>query len=160
MAAINYRTEQDNDISLYSLDELKAMFRKYQSNSTMWQPFTFKEVNFEIRKREGKPTFLQEWTKEQFKAIEKAIARHFNNRELHTNKGEFLKYHRTFKMLAEIVGFAYTSSSSYAGYWVCNVELRYNQAPDFKYIGFAIDEANKYYAILWDKDENEILIEL
>ncbi len=160
MAQINYRTEQDNDISLYSLDELKAMYRKYQSNSTTWQPFTFKEVNFEIRKRQGKPAFLQEWTEAQFKAIEKAIAKHFSGQIVTTNKGRYPRTVYTWAAISNLLGLAYTSSSSYAGYWPCNEDAINNHYQTHKYIGFAISEDQKYYAILWDKEENEILIEL
>ncbi len=46
------RTEQDNDITLYSLDELKAMKNRYDGNYKGWQPFTLDEVESEMIKRE------------------------------------------------------------------------------------------------------------
>lgn len=52
------RTEQDNDISLYSLMELKAMQNRYKGNYTGWQPFTLKEVESEIIQRELTPELI------------------------------------------------------------------------------------------------------
>lgn len=49
---MNTRTEQDNDITLYSLSELQAMKRRYDGNYKGWQPFTLDEVESEIIKRE------------------------------------------------------------------------------------------------------------
>jgi hypothetical protein len=52
------RTQQDNDISLYSLDELRAMQNRYKGNYKGWQPFTAKEVNAEIIQREMTPELI------------------------------------------------------------------------------------------------------
>jgi len=103
-------------------------------------------------------TFLPEWTTNQFQAIKKAISNYFYCKPISTNKGIFTTY--SFKQLADILGLAYTSTSSYAGYWICNVELKHNTYTDYHYIGFALSTDNKAYAILWDKDENEIIIPL
>lgn len=48
---MNTRTEQDNDITLYTYNELQAMMRSHESNSTSWQPFTMQEVRNEIKRR-------------------------------------------------------------------------------------------------------------
>lgn len=56
------RTQQDNDITLYTLDELKTIDKRYRGNYTGWHPFNPKEVKAEIRRREGKPDFLQDDT--------------------------------------------------------------------------------------------------
>ena len=53
------RTEQDNDITLYSLNELKAMQRRYSGNYTGWQPFTAKEVDYHITQRELTPALIE-----------------------------------------------------------------------------------------------------
>ena len=49
---MNARTQQDNDISLYSILELKAMQKRYNSNPSRWEPFTQQEIECEIVKRE------------------------------------------------------------------------------------------------------------
>lgn len=154
------RTEQDNDISLYTLHEVEAMYKRYQGNSTAWQPFTFKEVNAELRKRKGKPAFLQAWTPAQFKAIERAIAGHFTSKVMTTNKERYPAMVLTWAAISDRLGLAYTSSSSYAGYWACNEDAINNQYQTHRYIGFAIGVDGLFYAVLWDKDENEIVIEL
>ena len=103
-----------------------------------------------------KQTFLAEWNPAQFKAIEKAICRHFAAAPIRTNKGEFPAQYRSFEALGDILGIAYTSSSKYAAYWVCNLEA-FSQYPGFYYVGFAISESGQLYAILWNENENEIL---
>lgn len=107
-----------------------------------------------------KNTFLEDWTIDQHTYIQRAICKHFRKDEIKTAHGSYHKDYRGWAALGEIIGFAYTSSSSYAGYWVTNTEVYNKNYPGFRYIGFAISKDGKYYAILWDKDENEIIIEL
>ena len=60
------RTAQDNDITLYSLDELKAMQNRYKDNYTGWQPFAPNEVEAEIINRELTPQLIdkaKQWIK-------------------------------------------------------------------------------------------------
>lgn len=45
------RTEQDNDITLYSLSELRAMKRTHEQTPSKWQPFSKNEVLDELQKR-------------------------------------------------------------------------------------------------------------
>jgi hypothetical protein len=49
------RTEQDNDITLYSWDELQAMKRRYEETvkGTFWNrpPFTYEEIMNELEDR-------------------------------------------------------------------------------------------------------------
>lgn len=54
------RTEQDNNISLYSLMELKAMQNRYKGNYKAWQPFTLNEVEAEIIQRELTPDLIKQ----------------------------------------------------------------------------------------------------
>jgi hypothetical protein len=105
-----------------------------------------------------KINFLNEWTPKNFSGIEKAIARHFKGRMVSQNYGCRLT-NGNFRHIDEVLGLAYTSSSSYALYCICNVELKYDNT-EFNYQFFAISGDSKYYAILWDKDENERIIEL
>ena len=102
-------------------------------------------------------TFLNEWSEDQFKAMQRAIVRHFQDRDINTSHGNYKPGFRSFEALGEIMGFAYTSSSSYAGYWICNTDVKSGRYDGFHYVGFAITTDNKPYAILWDKYENEIL---
>lgn len=56
---INTRTTQDNDITLYSLGELKAMQNRYKGNYSGWQPFTVNQVDNEIIQRELTPKLVE-----------------------------------------------------------------------------------------------------
>lgn len=154
------RTQQDNDITLYTLDELKTIDKRYRGNSTGWHPFNHKEVKAEIRRREGKPDFLQEWNEEQFATIKKRIAQHFSFKPMTTNKGRYPAMYLGWQAIADRLGLAYTSSSSYAGYWACNEDAINNKHQQHRYVGFAISTDGKCYGILWDKDENEIILPL
>lgn len=106
------------------------------------------------------PTLLKKWTPEQFKAMQKRIAQHFYGKEINTHHGIHNFGYVTFVSLSEIFGLAYTSSSDIAGYWVCNTEVYSPKFTGYKYIGFAMGEDQKGYAVLWDKDENEIILPL
>lgn len=57
---MNNKTEQDNDITLYSLDELKAMRNRYNGGYKGWQPFSDIEVSKEIIQRELTPRLIDE----------------------------------------------------------------------------------------------------
>jgi len=103
-------------------------------------------------------TFLKEWTPAQFEAIKRKIAKHFAFTNAISQNG--IKATGTFNMLNDFLGLAYTSTGIYAGYWVCNVELTNLNFPNHRYIGFALTNDNAGYAILWDKDENEIILPL
>lgn len=104
-------------------------------------------------------TFLKEWTPAQFKAVEKAISRHFSNREMKTTHGNYPPMFLLFTAVSDRLGLAYTSSSDYAGYWICNTEVS-STFPSYKYIGFALSDSGIVYAILWTKDEKEKLLPL
>lgn len=104
---------------------------------------------------------LDEWTQAQFRAIEKAIVKHFlKEGVLNTHKGKHrLSILDTYKSIDSILGLAYTSSSRSAMLGICNVDL-YSHVPGYKYEFFTISENGTMYANLWDAKENEILIEL
>ena len=106
----------------------------------------------------GKPTFLKEWTEREFTKIQNAISGHFSGKNMRTHHGNYPAMYLDWKAISDRLGLAYTSSSDYAGYWICNTNVESNDYKGFKYIGFAISEKGRYYAILWDKDENEKLI--
>jgi hypothetical protein len=102
--------------------------------------------------------FLNEWTPKDFTLIQKAIAKHFKGRFVSQSYGLRLT-NGNFRHIDEVLGLAYTSSSSFALYGICNVELQYNNT-EYNYQFFAISDDHKCYAILWDKDENEKIIKL
>lgn len=104
--------------------------------------------------------FLQEWTPGQFKGMEHAIAAHFSGKPMETNRGKYPAMYLGWNAINDRLGLAYTSSSNYAGYWACNEDAINKDYPDYRYIGFAISKGGKYCAILWDKDENEVIISL
>lgn len=102
-------------------------------------------------------TFLSEWTADQFKAMRRAICLHFSGKEIKTHHGNHKPLNRSFEALGEIMGFAYTSTGIYAGYWVCNTAVYSAKYEGYQYTGFALTADLKPYAVLWDAEENEIL---
>lgn len=106
---------------------------------------------------QNKISFVSEWTNAQFIEMNKAIAKHFKGRILVTNYGLHTMT-GSFNAINNLLGLAYTSSSSFAMYAICNIELHYNK--DYNYQFFAIGKDGRFYSILWDKDENEKVIPL
>lgn len=105
--------------------------------------------------------FKLEWDKEDFKNAYKAIERHFKGQIMLNHKGEAIKFPSSYNAEdEEILGLAYTSSSSYAGLWVCGVTIQHNTFENHHYIGFAIDDQNNVVAVLWDNEEKEILLNI
>jgi hypothetical protein len=104
------------------------------------------------------PVFKQDWTEQDFRTVKNAIRRHLIGKELDTHKGKFIAH--TFEQLDNILGLAYTSSSSYAMYGICNVHLKHPFYPEYRYFCFALATDGTPYAELWDKDENELYIKL
>lgn len=102
-----------------------------------------------------KITFKKEWTPEDFKRMKRALKSFFLLKGLQSNKGFKICY--SYSDIESFFGLPYTSSSEYAGQWVTNSEVYSNDHSTYHYVGFAISEDNKPYAILWDKNENEIL---
>lgn len=112
-------------------------------------------------------TFLKEWSIDQFIIVEKAISKHFVSTGINVTNTKtrhlipnLRDLKQRFENIDNVLGLAYTSSSSYAGYWVCNVEAQNDKYPGYHYTGFAMGAGNKVYAVLDDKDENEIILPL
>ena len=107
--------------------------------------------------------FKKEWDKKDFKRVEKVILNHFVT---HTYK--FLKEHGSplikfspfdYTSIDTILGLAYTSSSSFAGLFVCNAGyLMANETHHFT--GFMINELNQVVAEVQDENEKSIYIQL
>ncbi len=110
--------------------------------------------------------FLQEWQPYDVisKKVEKAILRHFMNRSYtyqptheESSKKPFNVY--SFNQLSNVLGFAYTSTGSYAGLWICNGGYLYaDKTHHFE--GFAVTIDGKIIGIAQDAEENEIYINI
>lgn len=107
--------------------------------------------------------FKQDWTPDEFKKVERKIKNHFTKKHYdHIRQhGELRRpaYFYNFTQIDEFLGLAYTSSGSYAGYWVCNGGYLYAD-PTHHFIGFAINELDEVIAIADDENENSIYIKL
>jgi hypothetical protein len=107
----------------------------------------------------SKPKFKSEWTDKEMAKMKQAIKKAFLFKPIPTNQGTKVFY--TYADLDNFAGLAYTSSSSYAGLWVCNgMELRNAKYPGFVYVGFAMGEDGAAYGVMWDQDEEEIIVPL
>jgi hypothetical protein len=107
-----------------------------------------------------KITFLNEWTPEQFNIMQLAIRYYFKNKWLRTRHGNHFFNYPKFAKLGEILGLAYTSTGVWACYGVCNTEAYFDLRNVYQYSYFVMDKNNHCYAILQDKDENELVITL
>lgn len=130
------------------------VFQMYNTPEERATVAALKEVNTD---------FVKEFKPADFKRVERAIKRHFQN---YTYK--YIKNHgdkpapfipSSFKEIDEFLGLAYTSTGSYAGLWVCNGG--YVMANDTHHFsGFTINANNEIVATVEDKDENTIYITL
>ena len=106
--------------------------------------------------------FLKDWTPKQFDLMQRAIKRYFTRSActLKTNNGIVMfSILDNYDSIADVLGLAYTSSSSMAGLWICNVDAEHiYKYEGYRYIGFVMDNDCNAYALLWDKDENEIQV--
>ena len=103
----------------------------------------------DIAKAKVAPVFIKEWSEKQQKKVNKAICNHF------------AKFRgKSFEQIENYMGLPYTSSSSYAGLWVCNVCEYYKGSAEYYYRAFAIAEDGYIYAILTNDDEKEIYIRI
>lgn len=110
------------------------------------------------RRKEIKAKFKSSWIETDFATIKKALRKHFTFKPIQTREG--VKTFYTFNDFNMFAGLAYTSHSSAAMYSICNTEVFDPKYPGYRYVCFELSEDNKPYATLWDKDENEIIIEL
>lgn len=104
--------------------------------------------------------FKKEWSKTDLSTVKKAIVKYLGSRYFESrhsdNKYCFLNC-RTFSDFDNVLGTAYTSSSSYAGLFVCNTDLYLDTEQKYKLDGFALGNGGFVYAIWSDIDENEII---
>lgn len=109
-----------------------------------------------------KITFLNEWTPTQFTAMQRAILNHFKGKTIQTHREPvyFPNIGLRFNNIDNVLGLAYTSTGIWACYGVCNTSPYFDLHNIYQYSYFVMDQKGKCYAILQDKDENELIISL
>lgn len=121
---------------------------------------TVLDIATEEKNKQTEAKLLKEWKPEHFKFMQLAIISHFNYKYFSGRHCHYQPEYRGWQRLSEIFGFAYTSSSDFAGYWVCNDEIVTSKYPGFHYVGFVMAETGEKYALLMDNKENDIYITL
>ena len=92
------------------------------------------------------PKLKEEWTSLDFTRIKQKICLHFQ---------------KPYKMVCSWLGLVYTSTSAYAGLWVCNKDEPHKKYKGFRYYGFAISEDGKsFYSVLKSTDETYMYVKL
>lgn len=105
-------------------------------------------------------TFKKEWDEKELQSAKKSIVKYLGSRyfESHHSEGKYCFLNcRTFSQFDNVLGMAYTSSSSYAGLFVCNTELYLDIDRKYKLDGFALGNGGFVYAVWSDSDENEVI---
>lgn len=113
-----------------------------------------KEIAKDIATAKAAPTFIKDWNEKQQKRVNKAICNHLAVQ----NFSKF--WGKSFEQIENYFGLPYTSSSAYAGLWVCNVIEYYKGSRIYYYRAFAIAEDGYIYAILTNDKEQEIYIKI
>lgn len=127
---------------------------------------TLLDKAFEEKQALINKNFLKEWQPfdKLSKKVERAILNHFMKhsykwQSTHEESSKRPFKPLTFTQIDSKLGFAYTSTGAYAGYFVCNAG--YLWADDTHYFnGFAINTDGEVIGIAQDYDENEIFIKL
>jgi hypothetical protein len=108
--------------------------------------------------------FLTQWEPYDVlsKKVERAIFRRlargiYDFQPSHDPKNKQAFKPITFNQIDNILGLAYTSTSSFAALWVCNSGYLWADK-DHHFIGFAINTDGEVIGIADDKDENSIYI--
>ena len=100
--------------------------------------------------------FKESWTEADTKLAKKKIVGMFHKNAYQSKKLNRKFSAATFYQIEQQLGVAYTSSSSYAGLWICNDEIFLDG--DIKLISFAISEDNIICSVWWDSEEKETII--
>lgn len=107
---------------------------------------------------------LQNWSSADFKNVEKQLTKFLKSRYFETHhsgigKTPFIGC-KTFRQYADVLGLAYTSSSSFACYNICNTSLYFDVHHKWKIEFIACDKQGFVYLIMWDNEENEIVFNI
>lgn len=84
---------------------------------------------------------LKDWTDKQATIAEQKISKYFG---------------MPFSYLEKKLGLAFTSSSSFAAFWVCNCTEYFDKQNRFYIRAFALDQENNLVIYCLDKEENEL----
>lgn len=108
------------------------------------------------------PKLKSEWTKSDFKTVEKAISDYFKRTYVTTLHNVDTWSSKSFSHFAEVFGLAYTSSSSFAMYSICNTEVYFDYGKHWHFECFGLAEGHSgfVYALLRDNEENEIYFQI
>ncbi len=111
--------------------------------------------------------FTQNFTPDQFKAIEGQIKGFFKANKFNYNtnhQGKDIKPLKgSFNALTNILGFAYTSSGAFAGFWACNGVNVFSDLLPVGFntlVGFSYSSDGALYAIFEDVNENQHLVQV
>lgn len=104
------------------------------------------------------PKLKKEWTPQDFKTVEKAIFNYFKRTYITTMHDAPLYSIRNFNDVDSCLGLAYTSTSSFAMYSICNTEAYFDYGKQWNFVCFGLAEGNSgfVYALIHDENENEI----
>ncbi len=138
----------------------RKFHNKQYGGGIVFQSYNTNDLQGQISALKQNPVFVREFTDKQGKGLKRAIAKHFSWTTLKTNNGDKSFSFPTGRDIDEFFGLAYTSSSDFAGYWVCNVQAENPALPGFYYEGFTVDQDGNFYAILGDKEENGKILPL
>lgn len=138
----------------------KKFSNKQYGGGIVFQSYDNYGLSDQISELKREPVFVAEISEKQAKGLKRAISAHFAWSTLKTNNGTKNYITPNYTQIADFLGLAYTSGSSYAGFWVCNVEAENEHIPGFHYVGFTVGTDGEYYATLWDANENEKIIRL
>lgn len=95
---------------------------------------------------------LKEWNEIQTKKVKSAIVEFMRRREGN------VRYN--YDGIDQLLGLAYTSSSSCAGLWICNIAFYMDAERKLSIRGFVLDVSGWVYALCEDKDENQYYIKI
>jgi len=106
--------------------------------------------------------FKKEWSELDFATVKKQITKLLKNRHFEThhspNADPFCIAGYSWEKINDILGLAYTYTSSWACYTVFNTSLYLDAGHLFSIEFFTINKAGFVFAVCWDKDENEIIV--
>lgn len=107
------------------------------------------------------PKLKTEWSSKDFTTVQKAISNYFRKTFvncMHDDIQGKLSAAHTFNQYDQLFGLAYTSSSLFAMYSICNTEVYFDYGKQWNFECFGLAEGNSgfVYALLHDKNENEI----
>ncbi len=104
------------------------------------------------------PVMKGELSDKEVKHLEEKILSHFRNNPRFDRHDKMVYQTKSMTQLNDYLGLAYTSSSSWAGLWVCNEEVYLDDQKKYIYQGFGMNAGGFAIAFLQDVEENELYI--